>query len=56
MLKDDEFDETGDNEAMNELRQDFLRLMEEAKSRDGDERSKRIFGSLDEWLKSLIQP
>ena len=55
MLKGEDFDEAVDPEAMNELRQDFLRLVEEAESRDGDERSKRIYGSLDEWLKGLIQ-
>jgi hypothetical protein len=37
------------------LETDLQKLMEEAEMPDGDVRSKRVYASLDEWLKTMLK-
>ena len=47
--------DTNEVELKFELETDIMRLMQEAECPEGDRRSKKIFSSLDDWLKMMLK-
>lgn len=47
--------ENNSSELKNDLETDILKLMEEADLPNGDARSKKIYESLDDWLKMMLK-
>ena len=47
--------ENNSAELKNDLETDIMKLMEEADLPNGDLRSKKIYSSLDDWLKMMLK-
>ena len=47
--------ENNSSELKNDLETDIMKLMEEADLPNGDVRSKKIYESLDDWLKMMLK-